>query len=130
MKGQTQLDWGAIRERAAQFPDEAFQFVRDGLAYTSKLVHGESPRRCADEADGKRHVTGQQLCMGLKRLGTERYGQLAKAVLAKWGVRRTEDFGVIVYALIDRNELRQCERDSIEDFKGVYEFDEAFGPQV
>ena len=130
MKGQTQLDWGAIRERAAQFPDEAFQFVRDGLAYTSKLVHGESPRRCAEEADGKRHVTGQQLCMGLKRLGTERYGQLAKAVLAKWGVRRTEDFGVIVYALIDRNELRQCERDSIEDFKGVYEFDEAFGPQV
>lgn len=130
VNGQTQLDWSAIRERAAQFPEEAFQFVREGLAYTSKMVHGEQRCRHADEHDPKRHVTGQQLCMGLKRLGMERYGQLAKAVLGRWGIRRTEDFGIIVYALIDRSELRQCERDSLDDFKGVFDFDEAFAPQV
>ncbi len=127
MNGQTQLDWRAIRERAAQFPEEAFQFVREGLSYTTKLFHGEAPRPNADAADERRHVTGRQLCVGLKKLALERYGMLSRAVLHKWGIRATDDFGVIVYALIDRSELRQGERDSIDDFKAVYDFDEAFG---
>jgi uncharacterized repeat protein (TIGR04138 family) len=127
VKGQTQLDWRAIRERSAQFPEEAFQFVREGLSYTTKLLHGEPAKPTPDHVDDRRHVSGQQLCMGLKKLATERYGLLARAVLTKWGVRTTEDFGVLVYALIDRSELRQGERDSIDDFKSVYCFDEAFG---
>jgi uncharacterized repeat protein (TIGR04138 family) len=45
-------------------------------------------------------------------------------------LRRTDDFGVIVYAMIDRSELRSCERDSIDDFAGVFDFDEAFGEVV
>lgn len=127
MKGQTQLDWRAIRERAALFPEEAFQFVREGLSYTAKLLHGEPKRPNAEQTDERRHVSGQQLCMGLKKLATERYGLLARTVLGKWGVRTTDDFGVLVYALIDRSELRQGERDSFEDFKSVYDFEEAFG---
>jgi uncharacterized repeat protein (TIGR04138 family) len=127
VNGQTQLDWRAIRERAALFPEEAFQFVREGLAYTAKLCHGEPLRPNADQADDRRHVSGQQLCMGLKKLATERYGLLARAVFCKWGIRATDDFGVIVYALIDRSELRQGERDSFEDFKNVFDFEEAFG---
>ncbi len=126
MKGQTQLDWRAIRERAALFPEEAFQFVREGLAYTTKLFHGEPPRN-SEPCDDRRHVSGQQLCMGLRKMAIERYGLLARTVMNKWGVRATDDFGVIVYALIDRNELRQGERDSIEDFKSVYDFEESFG---
>jgi len=126
VNGQTQLDWRAIRERAAHFPEEAFQFVREGLSYTTKLFHGEPVRPHADQSDERRHVTGQQLCMGLKKLATERYGLLAKAVLNKWGIRATDDFGVIVYSLIDRSELRQGERDSMDDFKAVYCFEEAF----
>lgn len=128
MKGQTQLDWRAIRERAELLPEEAFQFVREGLSYTAKLFHGEPTRACAERGEARRHVSGQQLCIGLKKLATERYGLLARTVLAKWGVRTTEDFGMIVYALIDRNELRQGERDSFDDFKNVYDFDEAFAP--
>lgn len=126
VKGQTQLDWQAIRERAELFPEEAYQFVREGLAYTAKLFYGEPVRTCAKANESRRHVSGQQLCVGLKKLATERYGLLARAVLAKWGIRATEDFGMIVYALIDRNELRQGEQDSFDDFKNVYDFDTAF----
>ena len=126
MNGLSQLDWSAIRERGALFPEEAYQFVREGLVYTAKLFHGEARRANADTADERRHVSGQQLCVGLKKLATERYGMLARAVLHKWGVRRTDDFGVIVFALIDRCELRQGEQDSFLDFKGVYDFDQAF----
>jgi len=126
VNGLSQLDWSAIRERGARFPEEAYQFVREGLVYTAKLFHGEPRRAGADATDERRHVSGQQLCAGLKKLATERYGMLARTVLHKWGVRRTDDFGVIVFTLIDRSELRQGERDSFLDFKGVYDFDEAF----
>jgi len=56
----------------------------------------------------------------------QRYGLLAGTVLARWGVKRTDDFGTIVYAMIDRGELRASDRDSFEDFKGVFDFAETF----
>jgi uncharacterized repeat protein (TIGR04138 family) len=52
---------------------------------------------------------------------------LAKTVLAQWGVRRTEDFGKIVFAMIDAGLMRGSDTDTPEDFRGVYDFDEAFG---
>lgn len=124
MKGGSSLDWPAIRSRAAMFPDEAFDFVREGLRHTAQTLHGgEEP---TDLPDDRRHITGNQLCMGLRDFALRRYGLLAPTVLGRWQVRSTEDFGTLVYALIDRGELRASERDSIEDFKGVYEFGEAF----
>ena len=72
------------------------------------------------------HVSGQQLCMGLRSLAMEKYGLLAPTVLRGWGVRSTEDFGKIVYAMVDAGLLRTSENDSMDDFRGVYDFDEAF----
>lgn len=76
-----------------------------------------------------RHVSGQELCLGLRSLAVEKYGLLAHTVLRGWGVRSTEDFGKIVYAMVDTGLLRTSEDDSLDDFRGVYEFEEAFdGP--
>lgn len=127
MKGGSSLDWPAIRNRAAEFPDEAFDFVREGLRHTARTLNGRAEsEREADLNDPRRHITGQQLCMGLRDFATQRYGLLAGAVLGRWKIRRTEDFGTIVYALIDRGELRASERDTIDDFKGVFDFTETF----
>jgi uncharacterized repeat protein (TIGR04138 family) len=122
------------------FPEEAFEFVREGVRHTVQVLHGQGKRpgatpdgagacasRAAGEIDESRHISGQQLCMGLRDFAVQRYGLLAGVVLERWGVKRTDDFGTIVYSLIDRKELRASERDSIEDFKGVYDFPEAFG---
>mgnify|MGYP000873718654 FL=1 len=128
MKGQRQVDWEAIRAKASTFSEQAFAFVQDGLSHTVKSVHGDVTRDPERQgaSDERFHVTGQQLCLGLRELAIQRYGLLAKTVLHKWGVRKTDDFGTIVYAMIDRAELRSSDRDSIEDFAGVYDFDEAF----
>lgn len=108
-------------EQAERFPEQAFQFVRDGLQHTVQITHGQQ------EAEPRtRHVSGQQLCLGLRDLAVTRWGLLAGTVLRRWGIRSTEDFGVIVYALIERGEMRNSEEDSFDDFKAVYEFDEAF----
>lgn len=125
MSDQMQLDWAAIRAKAGPFPQEAFQFVRDGLQHTVKFVHGE------DEADGQpapreRHVSGQQLCLGLRDFAVRQYGMLARTVLSRWGIHRTEDFGRIVFAMIDGGLMRRSDQDTIEDFRAVYDFDEAF----
>lgn len=130
MKSQRQVDWKAIRSRAELFPEEAFQFVREGLGHTVKVTHGDVERDPVRAPDERFHVTGQQLCLGLRDMAIERYGMLARTVLNKWGVRRTDDFGVIVYALIDRGELRSSERDCFEDFCGVYDFDESFAAEA
>lgn len=120
-----EVDWPEIRTRAAAFPDEAFDFVRDGLKQTVVTLHGPAHSPAA-AMNPKRHVSGQQLCLGLRDLAQQRWGLLSITVLRKWGIQRTEDFGTIVYAMIDRRELRTSEGDSIEDFRGVYDFEEAF----
>ena len=126
MSKQIQVDWDAVRLRARQFPQEAYQFVREGLAHTVKSIHGKVPETPLDPSDDSRHVSGQQLCVGLKDLAVLKYGLLARTVLQHWGIRSTGDFGTLVYSLIDRGELRSSPRDSIEDFKDVFEFNDAF----
>lgn len=119
----TSVDWAWIRSRARSFPEVSYEFVREGLTHTVRGVHGEGD----DAPRGRaRHVTGQQLCEGLRRLALERYGQLAGLVLHKWGLRNTEDFGVIVYSMIDRGEMRNSANDRFEDFRDAFDFQEAF----
>lgn len=125
MSDQMQLDWSAIRAKAGPFPQEAFQFVRDGLAHTVRFVHGEG-QNAPEPTRPERHVSGQQLCLGLRDFALQQYGMLAKTVLSRWGIRKTEDFGRIVFAMIDGGLMRRSDEDTIEDFRGVYDFDEAF----
>lgn len=121
-------NWPAIRTRAELFPEPAFDFVREGLAHTSKSVFGDDPG-AAQPSEDSRHVSGQQLCIGLRDLALKKYGLLAPTVLRRWGIRRTDDFGVIVYAMIDRQEMRCSDEDRFDDFVGVFEFEEAFSPE-
>ena len=120
MSDQMKLDWKAIRQ-SAPYPQEAFQFVRDGLAHAVKMVYGQNSSPAQD-----RHVNGQQLCLGLRDYAIQRYGMLARTVLSRWGISCTGDFGRIVFAMIDAGLLRRGNDDAVEHFRGVYEFDEAF----
>ncbi len=122
-------DWKSVREKAGPFPAEAFQFVREGLAHTVRLIHGDAGMT-GDLEDETRHVTGQQLCMGLRDFAIVQFGGLARTVLDRWGIRRTDDFGRIVFGMIDAGLMRKTDDDSMDDFRAVYEFDEAFvGPE-
>jgi uncharacterized repeat protein (TIGR04138 family) len=73
-----------------------------------------------------RHVTGQQLCEVIRDIARERWGLMARSVLARWGVHRTEDIGQIVFALVNNAYLQKQPTDSIEDFNNVFKFSDAF----
>lgn len=126
---QALSDWKQIMEKAGPFPPEAFQFVREGLAHTVRAIHGGAGL-VGDVEDESRHVSGQQLCLGLRDFAIVQFGSLARTVLERWGIRSTDDFGRIVFAMIDAGFMRKTDEDSMEDFRAVYEFDEAFvGPE-
>jgi uncharacterized repeat protein (TIGR04138 family) len=93
---------------------EAYIFVMTALEYTLAKM-----RRAG-------HLTGRELLEGLRDYARAKFGLMAKTVFEHWGVTRTEDFGVIVFNLVDRGILGKTEEDSLEDFKDVYDFSEAF----
>lgn len=119
---QDQADWRRILRAAGPYPIEAFNFVREGLSYTARQVHGDP--ESVPEMD--RHVTGQQLCLGLRDYAIEHYGMLAPVVLEHWNIRRTDDFGRIVFSMIDVGWMSRSDEDTMESFRAVFDFDEAF----
>jgi uncharacterized repeat protein (TIGR04138 family) len=119
---QQPVDWTKLMDAAGPYPIEAFQFVSEGLRYTAEHVHGDP--EALPELD--RHVSGQQLCLGLRDFAIERYGLLAPVVLAHWKVRGTQDFGRIVFAMIDAGLMSRTAEDTLDDFRAVYDFREAF----
>jgi uncharacterized repeat protein (TIGR04138 family) len=124
-----EVHWPTILEQAGSYPIEAFNFVREGLNHTVEraLLQHEAGLRAGGLGNpDTHHVTGQQLCLGLRDYAILQYGMLAPAVLRHWHIVRTEDFGRIVYAMIEGGVMSKTNHDSIDDFSSVYDFDEAF----
>jgi uncharacterized repeat protein (TIGR04138 family) len=89
-----------------------------------------SIQRRVEQAGGperfNRHVSGQELSWALRDLAIRKWGLMARAVLRRWGVTKTQDFGNMVFALVNNGYLQAQPTDSIDDFTDVYDFEEAF----
>ncbi len=116
--------------RKTKYPVDAFIFVQQGLDYTVRMIHGEVPENADPEELQSRHVTGEQLCHGLRRFAIHQYGLLARTVLKRWRINSCEDFGRIVFAMVEADLMHKTENDRVEDFIGVFAFDEAFSPEL
>jgi uncharacterized repeat protein (TIGR04138 family) len=103
------------------FPQEAFEFVQRGLSYTVQKVH-----EAQTDPEASRHVSGQQLCEGLKDYAFKQWGMLARVVLERWGICATVDFGRIVFTLIEAGQMQKTADDCIDDFRDVYDFKTSF----
>jgi uncharacterized repeat protein (TIGR04138 family) len=66
----------------------------------------------------RRHISGQELLRGLVELAREEFGELAWTVFHEWGIGRSEDFGRIVFHLVEEGVLGRQPEDSIDDFAG------------
>ncbi len=51
---------------------------------------------------------------------------MTRTVFRHWGVRLTDDFGNIVFELIERGEMSKTDRDQLSDFFDVYDFEDVF----
>jgi uncharacterized repeat protein (TIGR04138 family) len=114
----------AIEEIVAldrRYDAEAYSFVREGLDFTVKML-----KKSAHGAPEHRHVSGQELLEGLRRYALEQFGPMTKTVLDYWGIRQCADFGELVFNMVEKGVLGKTDKDSREDFKSGYDFEEAF----
>jgi uncharacterized repeat protein (TIGR04138 family) len=118
----------SLRELAARtpYPLDAFHFVRRGLDYTVHRIH-KHPEKLPEH---RRHVTGRQLSQGLRDFAVDQYGLLARTVLERWRIHRTEDFGRIVFAMVEGGLMQATPSDTVRDFDSVFRFDEAFATSI
>lgn len=116
-----EIAWKTLTANAP-YPREAYAFVQEGLGYTVRLVHGDPSKLPA----GERHVNGRDLCEGLREYAIKKYGLMARSVLEHWHIHRTEDFGRIVFGMVDAGLMSSTDEDSMADFVGVYSFEDAF----
>lgn len=127
-----------IVQKDPRFHRDAYIFLREALDHTQKLVNkssksdknekSESRASTSDEvSEGKvRHVSGQELLAGIRSYALEQFGPMTLTVLNEWGLRQCEDFGELVFNMVENHLLAKTKKDSRDDFKGGYDFDEAF----
>ena len=108
-----------LRRRDRRFASNAYYFVLDALDWT--MVHLGRDAKTGEE----RHVGGQELLVGIQEYANEQFGAMAAVVFQQWGVRGSEDFGEIVFNLIDVGLLSRRAQDSRRDFAGG-DFERAF----
>lgn len=108
-----------IVARDRRYPREAYCFLREALEVAQR-PRAKEPRKAIC------HVTGQQLLEALRDHARHQFGPLARLVLSEWGVRCCEDFGEIVFNMVEAGLLSKTDKDSRNDFKDGYDFFEAF----
>ncbi len=118
-KRKTQIE--SVAE-AGLYSPHAYHFIHEGLDYTVNRIHG--PETANLKAN--RHVSGQQLCEGLRELALSKWGRMARTVLLRWNITSTLDFGKIVFSLIESGQMQKLDDDTLHDFKNVYDFKTAF----
>ena len=102
-----------------RYQRDGYIFLRDALDFTTKQqkkVKGVSVR----------HVTGPELLDGVRQYALKEFGPMVMTVFDSWGIRSCEDIGHMVFNLIGAGIFGKTEQDSIEDFKNVYDFKQAF----
>ena len=103
----------------SRFGKGAYYFVRKALDFTVKEL-GEYKERSSH------HVSGQELLEGIRKYALDQYGPLTLTVFKDWNIKRCQDFGDIVFNLVDYGVLGKTETDRREDFRGGYNFKDAF----
>ena len=108
-----------IRAKDPRFHRDAYLFVREALDHTQR-TSGK------DERGRVRHVTGQELLAGIREYALAQFGPMAMTVFEEWGVHACQDFGDIVFNMVEIGLLAKTDKDSRADFADGYDFYEAF----
>jgi uncharacterized repeat protein (TIGR04138 family) len=105
---------GRLQARHPRFHAKAYLFVLSAL------------QEVMQELERPRHIAGGELARGVRDLALTRFGPLARTVLEHWGIHSTDDVGEVVFALVEFGVLVKQDEDRREDFRDIFDFEEAF----
>jgi uncharacterized repeat protein (TIGR04138 family) len=109
-----------ITKNDSRYDRGAYLFIRKALDFTFKSIQEKKPPRSSN------HVSGQELLEGIREFSLDQFGPMTLTLFRSWGIRQGEDFGEIVFNLVDYGVFGTTEKDSRDDFSGILDFYEAF----
>lgn len=95
---------------------DAYEFINDAVIFTVKLFEQEKGK--------SRHVTGVELLIGVKEFAVKKFGPMSYEIFQEWGIVDGMSVGNIVFNMLDYGLLSKTDRDSIEDFRVDFNFEE------
>ena len=106
-----------IMEDDDTYPPEAYEFIRQSVSYAQrkKSQHEESNQ-----------VSTAELVLEIKNYALKEYGPMAFYLLKKWSIDSTDDFGNIIYNLIEYKIFGEGDHDQRQDFNNAYNFHDVF----
>jgi uncharacterized repeat protein (TIGR04138 family) len=108
-----------IQLKDRRYGKGAYFFIREALDHTLKSLDKNSRKN-------KGHVSGMELLEGIRSFALDRFGPMTLTLMNHWNVHQCRDFGNIVFNLVEFGILGRTDNDSLEDFEGGYDFEEAF----
>ena len=103
-----------IYAKDRRYRPDAYGFVMEALSFTQKRFKRH------------KHVSGRELLEGIKELLLKQFGPMTLMVLNHWGIKSTEDFGNIVFNLVEHRLLTRDSEDHYDTFRNGYDFEEVF----
>ena len=108
-----------IHQKDDRYAKGAYFLIREALDHTLKSLDKNSRKN-------KGHVSGEELLEGIRSFALDRFGPMTLTLMNHWNIRQCRDFGNIVFNLVEFGILGRTDNDSLEDFEGGYNFQEAF----
>lgn len=115
-----------ILRKDPRYHRDAYRFVREALDHTQRIVAKTVREGTRQKEEEERHVSGRELLEGIRIHALGQFGPMTLTVLQEWGLHRCEDFGEIVFNMIEIKCFKKTEKDSRDHFKPGYDFDEVF----
>ena len=109
----------AIVSRDARYTKDAYLFALEGCQNIWEKQYAAGDLSVT-------HVSGGSLLEAFRKHALTLFGREAKSMLNARGIFNCEDFGEVVFNLVDAGLLLGRAEDTKDDFRGGYDFEMAF----
>lgn len=98
---------------------EAYEFVCEAVGFTQDRLG----RTDIEAGEDENHVSGEELLRGACAMAVRDFGLMAPVVFRRWGILKTDDFGALVFKLIEAGRLYRSDDDDPNDFHAVFDLE-------
>jgi uncharacterized repeat protein (TIGR04138 family) len=128
--GMTMIDAKLLQVavKDPRYAYEAYDFIFKALDHAQAALGPRPSAKSADEQAAERpgqHVKSRELLEGIRGLALQEFGLMARVVFHMWGIECTEDFGRVVFNLVDAGLISKTDEETLADFQDVFDFEEA-----
>jgi uncharacterized repeat protein (TIGR04138 family) len=114
-----------VVRRDPRYMYEAYEFVFEALKFTQKALNRVPREGTSGDPGPQYHVSGRELVEGIRDYALHEFGLMARVVFRLWGIKATDDFGEIVFNLVEASLMSKTDEDTRRDFHNVFDLDQA-----